>query len=186
MPWLHWPPSTPSTLSDTHPTPGWTLAFASASCFALLIYCPACRGCVCEAASEQTLSYRPSLPVFLFNLPSLSSISSLSLSLKHSLSCLTFSIIFIISSQRAHFLNFTAAHFVCVCQCLCECVSVLPAGCPLVQIEKRSQAVSCPAPSHALSSCVSLSMPQPTLQCTFGNWTAVEIYATLFCIPCNQ
>lgn len=119
-------------------------------------------------------------PLSLFNL------LSLSLSLKHSLSCLTFSIIFIISSQRAHFLNFTAAHFVCVCQCLCECVSVLPAGCPLVQIEKRSQAVSCPAPSHALSSCVSLSMPQPTLQCTFGNWTAVEIYATLFCIPCHQ
>lgn len=91
-------------------------------------------------------------PLSLFNL------LSLSLSLKHSLSCLTFSIIFIISSQRAHFLNFTAAHFVCVCQCLCECVASRLSSCADWKAQSSSViALPLATPSLLVSLCLCLS-----------------------------
>lgn len=113
-------PSTSSTLSDTHPTPErepWPLLWHLGLPSWFIARMQRLRLWSCTETSNL-------LPT-LFPLCSLLSLClHLSLSLKHSLCCLTFSIIFIISSQRAHFLNFTAPHFMCVLVCVCVCVGV--------------------------------------------------------------
>lgn len=123
------PPLRPPRPPRPSVTPTRPLNVNLGLCFGILVcpldLLPACRGCVCEAAQRQAPIYPPSLSFLSvvsshFVSPSL----HLSLSLKHSLCCLTFSIIFIISSQRAHFLNFTAPHFVCVSVSVCVCVGV--------------------------------------------------------------
>lgn len=128
-----------STRLDSAVTSRRTLASASASCFALLIYSPHA-----EASSVRRVPCHLTSVFVLFSLSPLSLSLSLCLSLQHSLSRLTFSIIFIISSQWAHFLNFTSLHFVCVCVCVyCQQVVLL---CRLKSAVKQCHA-SGPLPS---------------------------------------